>query len=202
MKMNRRSFTQLLAVLGLGSTVSVTTGCPAWLTSIYNDIKEYAPAILGAIAAVLSILTGSGVLSLPLGAIISSILNLISKSVGDLQLAVNTYQQAAAAQKPGLLGAITAALSDAEANIQQFWNDLTIPDPALATTIENLLGVVVSTLQGYINSLPPTTPTPAMVRRSALARTIQVPAKRRSVTEFKRDFNAVLKPTAYGKHAL
>ena len=205
--LTRRAFATTIgkftAVLGIGTTVSMTTACPAWLQSIWTDLKDYAPTVLAAVATVISILTGAGVLSLPLSAIISGIVSLISKAITDLQVAVNNYQTAPSSQKSTLLGQVATALADAEANIQAFWSDLTIPDPQLAATIQNLLAVVVSTLQGYINSLGVTpSPTPAVMARASLSRTINVPAKRRSLSQFKSDFNAVLKPTSYNNHAL
>jgi len=195
--MNRRYFTQLLAI----SVTLVTT--PACLFStIWSDIKAYAPTILTAVAGVLSILTGAGVLGMPLAATISGILALINKAVGDLQVAINTYQQAPSSQRATLLGAITTALADAEANIQQFWSNLNIPDPALASTIKNLLGIVVSTLQGYVDAIGvPPAATPARAMRASMTNPIVVAPKRRTLAQFKTDWNAAL-TTAYKHHAL
>lgn len=198
----RRSFAKYAGILGLGSMVTFTTACPAWLTTVWNDIKEFAPSILSAVATVLTILTGAGVLGLPLAATISNIIALISKAIADIQTAVNNYQSAPADQKTTVIGVVVTAMVDAEAYIQQFWNDLTIPDPALATTIHNLLGVIVSTLQGYIDSLGvKPTQTPATLRRANLPKLIQVPAKRRSLSQFKTAFNGYLDST-YAQHKL
>jgi hypothetical protein len=208
MQLSRRAFGTLAArgaaMLGLTSTVAMTAGCPAFLSSIYTDIKAYGPTVLAAIATVISILVSGGVLAMPLAAAISSIIALISKSIADLMTAVNNYLNAPAANKSTLLGVVATDLADAEANVQQFWNDLTIPDPALATLVKNLLSVVISTLQGYINALPAqaASSTPAMVKRNSLPNLINVPAKRRSLSQFKSDFNAYLKPTKFAYHTL
>ena len=202
----RRSFATSIAkfagILGLGSMVTFTTACPAWLQTVYTDIKAYGPTILSAVAGVVSILMGAGILSAPSSAMISAILALISNGVGDLQVAINTYQSAPASQKATLAGKIATILADIEANVQGFWSNLTIPDPALATTIENLLGVVISTLQGYINALGVApVPTPAIMARSSLRKLINAPAKRRSLAAFKSEFNGYL-GTTYSQHKL
>jgi hypothetical protein len=208
MQLSRRAFAATLtrgfAALGLTSTVAMTAGCPAWLSSVYSDIKSYAPTVLAAVATVISILTTGGVLTVPISATITGIITLISTAIANLIAAVNNYQNAPSASKTMMLGAVATALADAEANVQAFWNDLTIPDPALATLVQNLLGVVVSTLQGYINALPvqASSATPAMVKRNSLSRLINVPAKRRSLGTFKSDFNAYLKPTKFADQTL
>lgn len=192
---NRRHF----GIASLVSLVMVTTACPSWLSSVYTDIKNYAPTILAAVASILSILTGAGIITTPL---ISGIVSLISTSVADLVAAVNTYQSAPADQKQTLLGKISTALADAEANIQQFWSDLTIPDPQLAATIKSLLGVIISTLAGYFNAIgKPVALSEAQVRRAQLAKTIQVTPKKRNLSEFKKDWNAAL-PANLKQHSL
>lgn len=204
--LTRRSFATLFgkaaAVLGLGSLVSVTTACPAWLSNLYADILKYAPVALAGLSAVLAILTGNGIAISPL---VSAALALVKVGLADLQTAVTQYQNAPAGQKTGLLGAISEALTVTEANLQQFWNDLTIPDAKLAALVEGLLGVISTTLAGFATQLPATvTPVAAQARarRAVLAKLLPATPVKRSVARFRSDFNAILKQAGEGQHAI
>jgi len=204
--MTRRSFAGMFGkagvILSLGSLISVTTACPAWLSNVYADILKYAPVALSAVASVLSILTGNGIVITPA---ISAIIALIKVAISDLQTAVTQYQNAPTGQKSGLLGAISEAVTVAESNIQKFWADLTIPDAKLSSLIEGLLGIVVSTLQGFQTQLPaPVTPvaTQAKMMRAGLSKTIAVTPKVRSVAHFRKEFNALLTQSGEGQHSI
>jgi hypothetical protein len=98
-----------------------------------------------------------------------------------------------------LAGKIATALTAAEDSVQQFWNALKIPDAKLAALIEGLLGVIISTLSGFAAALPAPAAPPARAQR---AKRIATPAQRRSVKQFKQDFNGVLARSGYEKYAL
>jgi hypothetical protein len=198
--MNRRVFaTRLAAAIALVPLMG-SVAC-SWGT-VWSDIKKYAPVGLSAVASVVSILTGAGVLGIGLNAAISVILGLINKGFGDVQAAVNQYQ---AAPGTGLAAQISGILTVLEANIQQFWSDLTIPDPQLASLIQGLLGVITSTIAGFLTQLPaPTTPAAAQARtmRANLQRTIPYVPQKRSVAQFKSAFNSLLTNTQYKQHMI
>lgn len=206
MQMTRRGFANMFSKIGmaagLGSIVAVDTACPAWLSNVYNDILKYAPVALSAVASVVAILTGNGVAITP---IISAVIALIKTGIADLQTAVTQYNNAPAGQKTGLLGAVSEALTVAEADVQQFWSDLTIPDAKLSSLIQGLLGIIVSTLQGFQTQVPaPVTPVAAQARtmRASLPKTITVTPKVRSVSQFRKEFNAALTAGGEAQHAI
>jgi hypothetical protein len=203
MTLTRRQFAtrgaSLLGALGILPLLT-STGC--WLSSVYADIIKYVPIGLSAFSSIVSILSGAGVIGVPIGAAIAGIVALVNKGFADLQTAVNSYQSAPAASKSILLGAISTALSTVEAYIQQFWSNLTIPDAQLASLVEGLLGVITSTLLGFASQLPAPAPSAALTMRASLRKTINVAPKKRSLRQFRDDFNALLKGTAYGSHAI
>jgi hypothetical protein len=202
----RRSFATLFgkgaAMLGLGSLVSVTTACPAWVSNLYADILKYAPVALNAFSAVLSILSASGI---PMAGILAVIIADAKAAFADIQVAVQQYQAAPAGQKTGLLGAISEAIAVAEATLQKFWSDLSIPDVKLASLIEGLLGIITSTLMGFATQLPaPITPAAQQMQRmkAGFPKLLTAPPQKRSLKQFKNDFNAKLKAAGYQKHAI
>lgn len=208
--MNRRSFGAMLlkgiAALGVGSVVSVTTACPAWLVSIYTDILKYVPTGLSAFSVILSILSGAGLLPPGADAAINVIINLVKAGFADLQTAITQYQNAPAAQKAGLLGAISTALAIVESDVQMFWSNLNIPDGNLASLIQGLLGVIISTLAAFASAIPAPPPSDALAaahqRRASLAKIITVPPQRRTVKQFKKAFNADLAASGYNQYCI
>lgn len=204
--MNRRAFAGMLgklALVPLALQIAVTSGCT--FDSVWNDLKKYAPVGLSAVASVVSILTGAGVVGVPTSTTISFILGIINKGFGDLTAAINQYQAAPAASKDGIAGQISEILTVIETNIQQFWSDLTIPDAKLADLVQGLLGIITSTLAGFLTQLPaPVTPVAIQATRvrAQLKRTIPAVAKKRSLSAFKSDFNSLLKDTQYKQHTI
>lgn len=195
--MNRRKFftysgAGTLAIAG-GSIMN--TGC--WLTgNVFNSIMGYISVGLQAFSAVTQLLTGSGVITATEGTAIATVINLVKVGFADLQTAVANYENAPAAQKATLMGKVSTALADLEGVIQQFWNDLQIPDVKLANLIQGLLGIILSTLSGFATQLP----APAGVKARVLAKTIVVPPQKRSQKQFKKDFNQILKENGYSQY--
>lgn len=199
-RLTRRQFTvrasSLLASIGLLPLLT-STGC--FLSSLYADILKYVPVGLAAFSSVVSILASDGIIGNPIAAAIAAIVALVNKGFADLQTAVNAYEAAPSSQKTTELMSVSTALSTAEAYIQQFWANLTIPDPQEASLIQGLLGIIVSTLLGFATQLPAVSAatSPALAMRASLARTIVVTPKKRSVAQFRHDFNALLKGTTH-----
>lgn len=199
----RRNFGKSISLGMIGlmfmSMVS-TVGCT--FTSIYNAIIKYIPVGLSAVASILSILSGAGIGISPLA---STILNLIKIGFADLQTAITQYQNSTGSAQQTALGITTNVLADIEANIQQFWNDLTIPDAKLAALCSGLLGIIVSTLQGFQTQLPkPTPPAPGTARaiQATLPKKIYATPKMRSVSQFRKDFNSLLTDAGYAQHKI
>lgn len=196
--MNRRSFGSLIlkgaGALGLTSLVSVTAACPAWLSSLYQDILKYVPVGLQAFGEIVSLLNDAGIIPTPISTAANLIINAVKAGFADLQTDITNYDAAPASQKTTLLGKISTALQILEGNLQQFWSDLDIPDPALASTVESLLGIILAALGGFASALPAPVSTPALNevlrKRATLSKTIKVPAQRMTVKEFRKSFNS------------
>lgn len=199
MKVSRRGFSKIAGIIGLASMAELSSGWACSLTSIYNAIVEYVPVGLSAFSTILSLLSGGGI---AVGPIVSGIVTLVNTGFSDLKAAVTAYQQAPAANKATLLGKVSTVLSDIEANLQAFWSNLTVPDAKLESTIQDLLGVIVTTLLGFGTQLPAAAATPAIQARASLKRTVPGVPQRRSVREFKSAFNDVLVKNGYPEHKL
>lgn len=198
--MDRRRFGVMVAkgfgVAGISSLVSVTAACPAWVGNVYSSILKYIPVGLQAFVSIIGILSGAGVIPLGTGAAIDAIIALVKAAFADVQVDITNYENAPAAEKATLLGKISTALAILESNLQQFWNDLSIPDAKLSALIQGLLGVILSTLAAFSSQLPAPVATPQLEemqkKRAALSKTITVAPQKMSVKQFKKMFNEKL----------
>ena len=154
-------------------------------TSIVSAVLKYVPMGLTAFSAILSLLAGYGIPT----ASIEAIVNLVKAAFSDLQVAIQQYNDAPAANKTTFLGKISTALSVVEAELQAFWNSLSLPDPQAASLIQGLLGLIISTLQGFAPSLPAPAPTEAAQKRALLPKLITVTPQRRTPSQFRNDWN-------------
>lgn len=198
MQLNRRGFFKFssLSVLAVAiSSTVVNTGC--WLTgSVYKQILAYINVGLQAFQAVVNLLDPT------IAPAVNTAIALVKAAFVDLQTAVDAYEAAPASDKSTLLGKVSTMLSVLEASIQQFWNDLKIPDGTLANTIQGLLGIILSVLAGFATQLPAPAPTPQAARVKALPNIISVTPQKLSTSQFKKEFNAKLtssgqKPVAF-----
>jgi hypothetical protein len=193
MNTTRRGFTKLsFGALALASTIGGTvfeTACT--FGTVFSAILKYVGVGLQAFQAVVDLLTGAGVLPIGAGPGILAIVALVKAGFADLQTAVTNYNNNPG-DKTTLLGKISTALATLQANIQQFWNDLQIPDGKLASLVQGLLGLIISTLQGFATQLPPPAPTPAMEASAQLPKRLSVAPQKLSLSEFKKRFNTLL----------
>jgi hypothetical protein len=196
-QLTRRGFSKLLGIAALASTVTFEAACD-W-ASVWTNIEKYVPVGLSAFASILSILAGGGV---PIAPAISLAVSLVNTGFADLKAFVTGYQQAPAADKQTALGKISTALATLEANLQKFWSDLTIPDPKLEALVQGLLGVITTTLLGFGTQLPAPAPTPAIAARATLAKRTGGTPKKRSVAEFKKEFNGILAANGLKQHSI
>lgn len=189
--MNRRKFFGFGAMGALALTTLSNTAC--FLSqNVYQSILAYVAVGLQAVQSVVDLLSGSGVIQVGTGTAIDTIINLIKVAFADLQTAVTNYINAPAANKSTLLGEISTALATVEAYIQQFWNDLSIPDAKLASLVQGLLGIILSTLAAFATQLPAPASTPAIEKAAKLAKQIPVTPVKRNTKQFKSDWNAAL----------
>lgn len=188
--LTRRGFAQSLgSVFGIsmlaGSTLTLT-GCSFSPTAA---IESYISIGISAFQAIVNILSAAGVIPPGTGTVLSVAIQAVKAAFADVVAAIQAYDDAPAANKATLLGKITTALSAVEMELQQFWSDLSIPDSKLASLIEGLLGVILSTIGAFISQLPPS-PVPAPA--AALRKTISFTPTKRTARTFRSDFNKIL----------
>jgi hypothetical protein len=194
--MGRRKFGKsalMLAILSawFGNTAASCSG-------IYAQIAAYVGVGIQAFSSVVSLLAGAGIITLPEGTAIAAVLTLVKAAWADVQAAIAAYQAAPAASKATLSGKISVALTAVQTTIQQFWTDVKIPDAQLANTVSGLLGLVVSTIAGFLAALP-VTPAPASAR---VFKALPINPKVISVSQFRKQFNSILAANGYSQHAI
>jgi hypothetical protein len=203
MNTSRRSFAQLsLGAVALASTLGSTvleTACT--FGTVFAAILKYVGVGLQAFQAVVDLLTGAGVLPLGSAPALDAIIALVKAGFADLQVAVTNYNNNPG-DKTTLLGKISAALASLEANIQTFWSDLQIPDGKLAALVQGLLGIIISTLQGFATQLPAPAPTPALKAAAENPKRLTVPTLKLTPAQFKKRFNALLEQNGYPQLAI
>jgi hypothetical protein len=197
----RRTFGKLLlgsvGVLSTLGTMTLETACT--FGTVFASILKYVNVGLQAFQSIVDLLSGAGVLPVGEGTVIDTAILLVKTGFADLQTAVNNYN-ASTGDKTTLLGKISTALSVLQASIQQFWNDLKIPDSKLSSLVQGLLGVILSVLAGFATQLP-TPATTAIAKRAAeLPNRINVPAQKLSPKEFKAKFNQQLTENGYTQY--
>jgi hypothetical protein len=163
MRMNRR---EMLVATGTGGVALATVGlegCSAsqWIQTALTDL----PTILQILTSILAV---AGVNAGP------QVAEYGNEAKADLQTAqsvIAAYKAAAAANKPGLLGQIEAALSAAQANLSGILTVFHSTDDTLAKTIAASVGAALTALLA-IQSLIPAPPA-ATARRMTLAKSAQ-----------------------------
>jgi hypothetical protein len=192
----RRNFGKLwgtcLLALSVGPSL-LSTGCGTSFATILSWIDTG----LAAFQAVVDLLVGQGILMVTAGSAIDLVIKAVKAAIADIGTAVSNYNAAPAASKASLVGKISTALVVAQNLIAQFWNDLSIPDTKLASTVAGLLGLIVSTLAGFMSLLPPT-PAPAALR--TFPKTLTVTPQKRSVPQFKSAFNGILDANGFSQY--
>jgi hypothetical protein len=185
----RRSFAKImLGSVALGTFISTTAfSCPGG-GSVFSNILTYTSIGLQAFSGVLTLLGPI----IPMGGMIVTIIALVKAGFGDLQLVVNDYNNAPAADKTTLLGKISTVMEEIISHLTNFWNNLTIPDGNLASVAEGLLGLIVGMLQGFQTQLPPPVVTPVVAAARALPRKIAATPMRLTMPQFKTKFNGIL----------
>lgn len=195
-KMNRRSFTGL-SIMGLLAAAASMSGCV--FANVFAQVSAYVGVGIQAVTSVVSLLAGAGIIAVPGGMLVSDVLGKIKAAWSDVTASVATYDSAPADQKNTVAQKVSLALTVVAQEIQGFWSDLNIPDAKMSQTVAGLLGLVVSTIAGFLASLP-APPAPAQAPR--LRKALAVQPKRLSVKEFKKQFNAILAANGYSQHEI
>ena len=188
--MNRRELVNRL-FLGVSAFAIASFNTACWLTgSVFTEIMSYVGIGLTAFQAVVDLLDPAAALA------VDAIIKLVKAGFADLQLAVQAYNNAPAADKTTLLQKIATVLSVLQNDIQTFWSSLNLPPGTLATLIQGLLGIILSTLAGFAGQLP----APVAVQLKVPANAMPVTPQKRNKKQFEKDFNLVM--TGAGKPAV
>jgi hypothetical protein len=179
----RRSFVKTAGLvsgtaLAGGSFLGVST-----CTTIEQDILNYVPVALSSFDEILTLINPAE------AAALAVIISAVKVAFADVQAAVITWENAPSANKATLACKLVLALQIAEQTLQQFFNQLNLPVGSLLDTVEGIIQIVLSTLEAFIPSLNCATPPPAV---KAFQKTVAVVAKKRTVSQFKKDINNVL----------
>lgn len=196
MKVTRRTFGRFMGTLGLLATLGwsvVLTGC----TTSFSTILSWVQTGLDSFQSVVDLLVGQGVIMVAIGSAIDLIIKGVKAAISDIGSAVDAYNAAPAASKATLEGRITTAIIAAQDEISQFWNDLNIPDAKVASTVAGLLGLIVSTLAGFMTQLPPA---PAGLQRRTFQKTLAAVPQKRSIGQFKAQFNDILTANGFAQY--
>ena len=156
----RRDFAKVVGCGALGVGIGITTmglSCE----SIFADIESYVPIGLAAFNEILSLVDPTE------AALLTPIINDVKAAFADLTAAITQYENAPASDKSTLLGKITTAINAVIDEINQFWNDLKLPDSGLASTIEGVLQIILSTLAAFLPLIGG-----ALLSKKKLAKTI------------------------------
>jgi len=189
----RRQFGKLIGVFTLLTTAGwsvVLEGCAS-----FKQISGWVVTGLSSFQSVVDLLVGEGIIMVAIGSVIDLIIKGVKAAIADIGTAVDNYNNAPAATKASLLGKISDALMAAQNEIAQFWNDLMIPDAKAASTVAGLLGLIVSTLSGFMAGLPAATK-----QLMAFQKSLPRVAAAKSEGDFKKRFVAILESNGYGKY--
>jgi hypothetical protein len=193
---SRRRFSSLAVLAAVSAWFGSTA---ASCGSIYAQIAAYVGVGIQAFQSVVNLLSGAGIIALPEGTLISAILVLVKTGWADVQAAIAAYNAAPAASKATLAGKISVALTAVQQEIQQFWSDVKIPDASLANTVAGLLGLIVSTIAGFLASLPVV---PATAAAKPYAKTLSITPMKLSVSQFRTKFNMILSAGGHDQYAI
>jgi hypothetical protein len=201
--LTRREFSQragfFVLLASLGSGVISQIGCD--FGSVFSKIKDWIKLGIGSFQSIVDLLAASGVIPMGAGTVIDMAITLVKAAFTDLTNAVTQYENAPADQKSTFAGKLSTMLAVLESTIGTFWADLKIPDTNLSKLIEGLVNIVISTIAGFSTQLP--APAPAAAAKLSAARAVHAVAPvKRSISQFKRDFNALLAQSGHSKYAL
>jgi hypothetical protein len=176
----RRNFNKsLLAFCALSG--AGFAGCPS-LTTIEGDIDAYVPLALDAFDGILALFDP------PLALVLLPISNIVIAGIKAIETAIADWQTADAAQKPGLLGGIIAAIQTAQKDIGNFLAAVNVQAPALLLPAKALAAIVLGVLQFFANRLSGSATTAASVI-TIQSGTMQVEPLNLSQSKFRTKFD-------------
>ena len=179
MQLTRRKFAEVISI-GLMARLAFTTfalGTSAMLggCNAVTDLENWIPVALTSVAAIVKLLG-------PLvPAPVSAIIVLIQAGFSALLTALQNYKAGT-----GVLSDITNAITAVESAFSSFFQALSVPQ-GLLNIIEGLAGILLSTISAFANEINPSS---TKVSASLMGSQIAYTPKKRSVSAFKKDWNA------------
>jgi phage-related protein len=189
--MNRREFVGHLTVgpaaLALCSgfiaaTIASLEGCNAG--SVWTQIQTWVPVGISAFEQIL-------ILVAPLAAPgIDVIAEAVKAGFSVLAGAISQYINAPAADKVTLLQKVQLAFQDVSQNLQAFLTAINVAGTnPIVKVVLGLVSIILSTIASFMSQIGPT---PAPVALRAAGTQVDVVPVKRSLKQFKADFNAAL----------
>jgi hypothetical protein len=169
--MNRRQFAGNLAkgmLAFLAFSSSALTGCNA-----VSDLEAWIPVALTAVSQIVKLL--GPLVPAPVSAAIA----IIQAAFAALLTAIQNYKKGS-----GILADIAAGIAAVESAFNSFFATLNVPS-ALIDTIEGLAAIIISTIQAFAGEIGPA-PAPTF---AVNGKAVPVTPKKRSVNQFKTDWN-------------
>ena len=175
----RRGFVKTMGLV-TGTVLASGSFLGIGACNIFNDIMKYIPIALTAFTTIVTMINPAE------GSVVALLVSMVKAALADIQTAVTNYENAPAGQKQTLSGKIATAITAAEQVLQQFWSDLKLPGGSMATLVEGVINIILSTLMSFLPQLAP----PAALATKPIANKIQFTPKKRTVSQFKSDLNA------------
>jgi hypothetical protein len=166
------------------SLALILAGCSvSWISTALADLPVITQVALN-IASIVSAADGSQV-SPAVATQVQSISNQVKSDLTLVQSLITSYQSATAAEQPGIVQKISAALSDVQSNLNAILTAVHVNDAALQATIVAAVGVAITTVASIVSLLPASAPASAASTKAPSA------TKPPSAKQLKREFNAI-----------
>jgi hypothetical protein len=186
MQANRRDFVKY-AMTTLGA-LAVSGG-----TMLLTACGNVAEDIITAFQSVLTILQGAGVV--PGGALVADVSAALSAVLSE----VTAYANAPATDKTSTGLKLATLIQEAQAQLQTFWNDLKLTG-VLATVVEGVVTVILSTLAGFLPTLPtPIAQSDVVMKAARLPRHLNYVPQKLSAKQFRATVNKLMAENKYPK---
>jgi hypothetical protein len=182
--MNRRTF----AKTGTGFSLLLLSSGASFLIygcNVYDDLYNWIGVGIASLNSMVTILKANGII--PAAGIVNAILGALSA----VRAAIDEYKSTTPAPF-GALAKIETALNDAVSQFGTFLRSLSILGFGLFSMIAALVDVILSTIAGFKNRLPPVAQKLNVTMQIAQLTGKAVIPKHRTIRVFKKDWNAVL----------
>jgi hypothetical protein len=182
--MNRRTF----AKTGTGFSLLLLSSGASFLIygcNVYDDLYNWIGVGIASLNSMVTILKANGII--PAAGIVNAILGALNA----VRAAIDEYRSTVPAPV-GALAKIETALNDAVSQFGTFLRSLSIPGFGLFSMIAALVDVILSTIAGFKNRLPPIAQKLNVTMQIAQLTGKAVIPKHRTIRVFKKDWNAVL----------